>query len=112
MVLMRIKLFPQRRDDALTVVRSGSVLIVNGESFDFSRMADGDTLPLSAIQSQWFVGDVDKVGGELTLTLLLPNPWNYSPEQAFPVDLVDVPDGPVIFPQPLPAVETPAEDQA
>ncbi len=109
---MRIKLSPQRRDDQLVVLRSGSTLSVNGEVFDFSQMGDGDTLPRAAIQSEWFVGDVDKVAGELTLTLLLPNPWNCSPEQAFPADLVDVPDGLVIFPQPLPAIEIQAEDQA
>lgn len=108
---MRIKLSPQRRDDQFTVIRSGSILTVNGEAFDFSRMGDGDTLPRSAIQSEWFAGDIDKDNGELTLTLLLPNPWNYSPEQAFPVDLVDIPEGQVIFPQPLPAIEAPREDQ-
>lgn len=101
---MLIKLMPQRRDDTLTVVKSGSILTVNGEIFDLSRMGDGDTLPFGAIQSDWFVGEVTKESGELTLALLLPNPWNYSPEQAFPVDLVNVPDGLVAFPQPLPDV--------
>jgi hypothetical protein len=99
---MRINLSPQRRDDALEVVKAGDVLTLNGEPFDFSRMGDGDTLPGAAIQSEWFVGDVDRVNGELVLTLLLPNPWNYSPAQAFPVPLENVPDGPVIFPGPLP----------
>jgi hypothetical protein len=99
---MRIKLTPSRRDDSLVVVRSGNILMVNGEAFDFSPMGDGDTLPRSAIQSEWFPGDVDKVDGELTLTLLLPIPPNYSPEQAFPVDLLSVVDGPLIFPAPLP----------
>ena len=99
---MRIKLSPQRRDDTLEVVRAGDTLAINGEAFDFSRMGEGDTLPLSAISCGWFAGDVDKVDGELTLTLFLPNPWNYSPEQAFPVDLGGVPDGPVAFPPPLP----------
>ncbi|WP_397448113.1 hypothetical protein [Pseudomonas sp. NA-150] len=104
---MRIRLAPQRRDDSLEVVRAGDTLLINGETFDFSQMRDSDTLPQGAIQSRWFVSDIDKADGELTLTLLFPNPWNYSPEQAFPADLVDVPDGPVVFPQPLP---TPAPD--
>jgi hypothetical protein len=111
---MRIKLSPQRRDDTLEVVRSGSTLFVNGESFDFSRMSDGDTLPLSAIKSDWFASDVDKADGVLTVTLFLPNPWNFSPEQAFPVPLENVPDGPVVFPGPLPepAIDTAMEDEA
>lgn len=98
---MIIKLSPQRRDDTLEVVKAGNVLTVNGEDFDFTPMGNGDTLPVAAITSIWFTADVEKADGELTLTLLFPNPWNYSPEQAFPVDLIDVPDGPVAFPQPL-----------
>lgn len=99
---MRIKLTPQRRDDTLEVVKAGSILTLNSKTFDFSRMNDGDTLPGSAILSDWFAGDVDNISGDLTLTLLLPLPANFSPEQAFPADLLNVPDGPVIFPQPLP----------
>ncbi|MHC8299631.1 hypothetical protein [Pseudomonas sp. ZS1P83] len=108
---MRIKLSPKRCDDTLSVVRSGDVLTVNGEQFDFSQMSDGDTLPWTAIKSIWFAGDVEKIDGELTLTMFLPNPWNYSPEQAFPVDLVDVPDGPVAFPLPLPDIDADEERQ-
>lgn len=109
---MRIILSPQRRDDTLEVIKAGHVLTVNGQVFDFSPMGDGDTLPNSAISSEWFAGDVDKVAGELIVTLLFPNPWNYSPEQAFPVPLENVPDGPVVFPGalPEPAVETVPED--
>ncbi len=102
---MIIKLIPQRRDDTLKVIKSGNALTVNGEVFDFSPMTDGSTLPRAAISSQWFAGDVEMQNGELTLTLLLPLPANYSPEQAFPVDLTNVPDGQVIFPAPLPDEE-------
>ncbi|WP_454863376.1 hypothetical protein [Pseudomonas hormoni] len=105
---MRIKLSPQRRDESLQVVKSGAVLTINGEDFDFTRMVAGDTLPASAITSVWFPADVEHTGAELVVTLTLPNPWNYSQEQAFPVDLVDVPDGPVVFPQPLPDPLPPA----
>lgn len=109
---MKINLSPQGRDDTLQVYRADATLIVNGESFDFSRMNDGDTLPAAAIQSQWFVNQVENVGGELELTLLLPLPQNYSPAQAFPVPLLDVPDGEVQFPEPLPAVIPAIEDPA
>ncbi|WP_095058014.1 hypothetical protein [Pseudomonas sp. Irchel s3f7] len=105
-------LSPQRRDDTLEVSRVGATLIINGEIFDFSRMADGDTLPFGAITSEWFAGPVDKVDGELELTLFLPLPANFSPEQAFPVPLENVPNGPVVFPGPLPdpEIETAPED--
>lgn len=98
---MRIILSPQRRDDSLEVVKAGDTLVVNGESFDFSPVGEGDTLPLSAIHSSWFAGPVDRINGELVLTMILPNPWNYSPEQAFPVPLENVQDGPVVLPAPL-----------
>ena len=100
---MKIYLAPQRRDDSLEVVKSGNVLVLNGESFDFTRMADGDTLPASAISSPFFVGNVEKIGGELELTLILPLPANYSQAQAFPDPLLNVGDGPIVLPAPLPA---------
>lgn len=109
---MKIILSPQRRDDTLDLFVSGHVLTVNGEEFDFSRMLDGDTLPASAIVSQWFVGQVDNIAGSLELTVILPLPVNYSQEQAFPVPLVDVPDGPVALPQPLPAPDEASTPEA
>jgi hypothetical protein len=101
---MKIILSPQRRDEALTVYKQGDVLTVNGEEFDFSTMVEGDMLPAEAISSIWFVDKVERVEGELVITLLLPIPHNYSPEQAFPAPLLNVPDGEVMFPQPLPEV--------
>ncbi|PMQ08914.1 hypothetical protein PseAD21_22535 [Pseudomonas sp. AD21] len=99
---MNIFLSPQRLDASLEVARAGSSLILNGETFDFSAMADGDTLPASAISSIWFAGQVDKEGGVLSITLLLPIPSNFSQEQAFPAPLINVPEGRVALPQPLP----------
>lgn len=98
---MKIALSPQRRDDVLEVVKNGDALIINGEVFDFSSISEGDTLPSQAIDSAWFIGDVERLGGEISLTLLLPNPRNYSQEQAFPAVLLDVPNGVVALPQPI-----------
>lgn len=101
---MKINLLSQRSDESLVVSRVGDVLTVNGESFDFANIKEGDTLPASAIASEWFVGPVDRVNSELELTLMLPLPANYSPEQAFPVPLIIVQDGDIQLPQPLPPV--------
>lgn len=103
---MRIYLSPRRMDAVLDVVRAGDVLTVNGEAFNFKSVGEGDTLPQSAIRSEWFAGDVTRVDGELEFALILPLPINYSPEQAFPVPLENVPDGRVAFPQPLPTAPT------
>lgn len=108
---MKINLSPQRRDDSLDVSRAGAALTLNGITFDFSQMSDGDSLPASAISSRWFAGQVDNIGGELELTLILPLPANYSPEQAFPVPLVITADGPVALPAPLP-IPVPIIDEA
>ena len=99
---MIIKLSPQRRDDVLDLVKAGDVLTINGEAFDFAQVAEGATLPGSAIASPWFTDNVERIGGELVITLWLPNPWNYSPAQAFPVPLVDVPNGVIALPAALP----------
>jgi hypothetical protein len=96
---MNIVLSPQRRDDSLTLHKSGALITVNGETFDFSRLSDGDTLPQRAIDSEWFVGDVTCEQGKLMLHLLLPIPAHYSQAQAFPADLIDIPDGDVALPQ-------------
>lgn len=103
---MIIKLSPQRRDEILSVIKNGSVLKVNGEDFDFSPMLEGSTLPWEAIKSGWFGGPVEMQNGEITLTLMIPLPYNYSQAQAWPVDLVNVPDGDVQFPPPLTPEET------
>lgn len=98
---MIIKLSPIRSDAELAITKQGAVLILNGESFDFTNMGDGDTLPLEAITSPWFADSVIRTGDTLELTLRLPLPANFSPEQAFPVPLLNVPDGAVSLPQAL-----------
>ena len=95
---MKIFLSPQRRDDTLSVVRCGDLLVVNDEPFDFSAVEEGDILPRSAIESEWFAGDVTRVNGELELTLILPNPANFSQAQAFPVPLTITKMGQLSFP--------------
>lgn len=100
---MLIKLIPFLGETDLCVLKSGSTLTINGELFDFSPLGDGDTLPYLATPDEYFFGDVDKVDGEIILTLRLPlRSGNYSPEQAFPVDITNVPDGRVALPRSLP----------
>lgn len=99
---MKVTLSPQRRDDIVTFQKSGDTLLVNGEAFDFSKLEDGDVLPREAIKSEWFSGDVTRVDGELWLSLILPNPWNYSQAQAFPSLMRITKNGLLDLPKPLP----------
>ena len=90
---------PQRRDDSLSVVKQGDTLIVNGTEYDFSSIPEGATLPAEAIDSDLFSGPVERVGGELVLTLTLPHGPNPSKAVAFPEPINVVADGPVALPQ-------------
>jgi len=95
---MTINISPQRRDDTLSVTKSGDVLTINGVEFDFSRVPEGGVLPQDAVDCPWLASDVERVDGELVLTLLLPHGANASEAARFPQPLVDVPDGEVEFP--------------
>lgn len=95
---MFIKLSPVRADDAIEVVVSGDVLHINGEAFDFSPLPDGATLPCDAIGSLHFVGPVERVNGELHLTLRMPHGPNPAQDVAFPEPLTVTADGVVTLP--------------
>lgn len=94
---MFIKLSPVRAEDTIEVSVSGDVLHINGESFDFSQLPDGATLPSDAIGSFHFVGPVERVNGELRLTLRMPHGPNPALEVAFP-EPISVTDGVVTLP--------------
>ncbi|WP_085025602.1 hypothetical protein [Ensifer aridi] len=109
---MKINLSPQRRDDELTVIKSGDVLTINGEVFDFSDLPDGATIPSGEIPCEWIVGAVERIAGELHLTLILPHGPNPSEAVAFPQPLIDPPDGAIALPvDPVPAVEEVTDEE-
>jgi len=95
---MRISFSPQRRDDALTVTKQGDVLTINGEAFDFSDLPDGATILAGAVPCEWIVGPVERIGGDLQLTLILPHGPTPSAAVAFPEPLANPPDGPLLLP--------------
>lgn len=97
---MKINLIPVGGLPDLVLHRAGDTLMVNGEAFDFSPLAEGDVLPAEAISSPWFGGPVTRTGGELELTLTLPLPVNFSQAQAFPEPVVVAGDGPIALPSP------------
>lgn len=106
---MRITLSPVRMDETLTATRSGDVLILNGEAFDFGLLPEGATLPAEAIDSDWIVGPVSRIDGDLHLTMRLPHGPNPSQAVAFPRPLVVMVDGEIDLPfdpepEPLPAM--------
>jgi len=96
---MIINLSPVRSDEALpTLSAAGDVLTLNGEVFDFGPLPEGASLPASAVESDWFVGEVERLAGELHITLRLPHGRGPSQAVAFPEPLVVSRGGPIALP--------------
>jgi len=105
---MHITLIPQRRATPLTVTRTGDILTLNGEAFDFSPLPDGATLPREAIASNWFAGPVERIEGALHLSLVVPFGASAPAQTIDPAPLTLTSDGRVTLP-PY-DVETPDAD--
>lgn len=95
---MKISLSPQRRDDALEVVKTGDTLTINGAPFDFSALPDGASIPAAEIPCDWIAGPVERIAGDLHLTLILPHGPNPSQAVAFPQPIINPPDGVIALP--------------
>ncbi|MGL4754388.1 MAG: hypothetical protein ACRCXB_18600 [Aeromonadaceae bacterium] len=86
---MKIKLSPVRADTAplQATIQDKDTIIINGETFNFSPLKDGETLPVSAMStSSPFVSDIERdKSGELHFTLRLPHGAFAQNETLFPV---------------------------
>lgn len=96
---MLINLSPVRSDKELTVAVKGDTLILNDVILDFAPMPEGSTLPKDAIESEWVVGDVSRVDGEIVITIMLPHSATASEAARFPVPIQTKADGYVELPQ-------------
>lgn len=92
---MLISFSPIRSDEARDVSVNGDVLTINGEAFDFSDLPDGATLPRDAVASDWLASDVERIDGQIALTLILPHTADASEAVRFPQP-VDISAGAVI----------------
>jgi len=95
---MIVSLSPIVHDADLTVSRHGDVLTINGDTVDLSGIPDGATLPAGAIDNDWVVGPVERIGGVLHVTLLLPHGDFPSPAVAWPTPITLTGNGPVALP--------------
>jgi len=102
---MHIAFTPQRRNGALTVIRDGDKLRINGDLFSFISLPDGATIPAGDVPCEWITGPVERIDGEIHLTLILPHGPNPSQAVAFPSPIIDPPDGDIAVPFHLPAEE-------
>ncbi|WJR66932.1 hypothetical protein QTA58_22535 [Neorhizobium sp. CSC1952] len=108
---MRISFFPQRRDDTLAVIKAGDTFTINGEGFDFGGLLDGATIPAGEVPCEWIIGPVERIGGELRLTLILPHGANPSAAVAFPLPLINPPDGALAIPFDPPPAHMPEPEE-
>lgn len=96
---MHISYSPQRRNGTLTLERTAPHrLRINGELFNFSTMEDGDVIPAGTIPCDCITGPVEKIDGEVRLTLILPHGPNPSQAVAFPEPITVTEDGPIVVP--------------
>lgn len=97
---MHISFSPQRRDDTLTLERTVPDRIrINGELFNFGPLTDGDEIPASVVPCPWLIGPVQRINGEIHLTLILPHGANPTREQAFPESIHVTEDGGIKIPR-------------
>lgn len=96
---MLISFSPQRRDGALVLEKSsGDRLRINGELFNFNPLDDGDVIPAGAVPCDWIVGPVERIDGEIRVTVILPHGPNPSQAVAFPEPVTVTEDGPIVVP--------------
>lgn len=95
---MILNLSPQRRDAAPTVSVAGDVLTVDGASYDFSSLAEGDVLAAGVVPCAWITGPVTRAGGHIVVTLILPHGPAPSAAVSNPEPITVTVDGPVTLP--------------
>lgn len=91
---MKISLSPVRSDESQPIIlKSGDILTINGEAFDFTGVTEGATLPSDAIVSDWIIGSVSRTAGQLELTIKLPHGANAPESTRFPLPIINPADG-------------------
>lgn len=98
MTTFNLKLSPVRGDTPITLEKQGNTLIVDGETFDFAFLSDGDILPKDAVSGDWLASDVVRVDGVLHLTVSMPHGQNAPHETCFPEPITATKDGPIDLP--------------
>ncbi|WP_232244428.1 tail fiber assembly protein [Pseudomonas putida] len=106
---MLIKLSPIRSDAPLVVFRFKDQLTVNGVALDFTELQEGASLPPEAVGSSDVLEPIERVNGQLVVTLRLPHAADAPESARFPADIINPSDGPVSLPgleigEPQPAV--------
>lgn len=99
---MIIKFSPCRMDKVIAVSVAGDVLTIAHDAgvdeLDFSSLTEGAELPASATGSEWVAENVSRVGGQISVVILLPLAADAGEAARFP-SLVAIDNGAVEIPQ-------------
>lgn len=95
---MLINLSPRNSNKTLNITKTNDALTINGDTFDFTQLPDGATLPREAIGCEFILSDVNRINGEIELTILLPHGANASHEARFPEPINMTSNGRVMLP--------------
>ncbi len=95
---MQINLSPQLRIGTLTVAKAGETLTINGTAYDLSTIVEGTPRASADIGCPCIVGDVERIAGDLIVTLILPIGADASQAALFPAPIVNPADGQLALP--------------
>lgn len=107
---MKITFSPQLRAAPVAVSVTGDAVDIGGVTYDFAPLAEGDVLPLDAVDCPWLASDVTREAGHICLTLILPHSSTAPRETLFPEPITVVEDGPVALPPYEATSEEPTDD--
>lgn len=94
---MKITLTPRSQAKPLVASIAGDTLSLNGMSLDLTPLAEGDTLPETAVDTDWLAGPISRQNGVVHITLILPHGPHAPHATRFP-DPLDAEDGPLTLP--------------
>jgi hypothetical protein len=94
---MRITYSPVRSDTIPVYSKSGDVLTINGASYDFSGLTEGEVMTAETINNDFVVADVTRASGVINVTLKLPHGANAPQATRFPSP-VTVSNGTITLP--------------
>lgn len=101
---MKISFSPQLRAAFVAASVTGDAITIDGVTYDFGPLAEGDTLPRAAVDCPWLASDVTRQEGQICLTLILPHGSSAPKATRFP-EPVTIGTGIV----PLPPFDAPSE---
>jgi hypothetical protein len=95
---MIINLVSTRSDASLEIFKRGDSLTINGVALDFGPLPDGATLPAEAVDCEWINDAVERVNGNLIVTITMPVGPCGGQASWYPASITNPPDGRVSLP--------------